>query len=434
MGRRYARAGRRASASAPAGSCMIGRCGVLTWNVAGRVRRQPEQAAAVAAIGADVVALQEVTARTLPLWRAALADAGLAHVETRAGRARRDAAAAAARRAHGRARAARAPPAAARRARGPSACSASGRRRRGHQPPLADRARARAGQGPHPRGGRRLPRGAPARARGSSAATSTRRAASCPTATCSPSPTTARGRLRPERGERWDAAERALVHDLRASTAGPTPTARCTATATARRAGRSRNDRGGWRLDHVLVHGLEPVACCLRPRVAPRGPQRPLGAGRRPRLARRAAGQRAPSAGPWPGSTGRSCRRAAGTACAPGCRRPEPQAHGRALALGEAERGQHVALVALDGLQPRAAGEPVVELAHGAAREQLERLAAVGGDRGRAPVADRALDVAAAQRVRPAADDGLLGRGDRAGARRGRASSPRRPAGPAARR
>ena len=55
---------------------------VITWNVAGRVRRQPEQAAAIAAIGADVVALQEVTARTLPLWRAALADAGLAHVET----------------------------------------------------------------------------------------------------------------------------------------------------------------------------------------------------------------------------------------------------------------------------------------------------------------------------------------------------------------
>jgi exonuclease III len=52
---------------------------LVTWNVAGRVQRLPEQAAAVAAVGADVVALQEVTKRTLPLWREALADAGLAH-------------------------------------------------------------------------------------------------------------------------------------------------------------------------------------------------------------------------------------------------------------------------------------------------------------------------------------------------------------------
>jgi exonuclease III len=52
---------------------------VLTWNVAGRVRRQAEQAAAVAGAGADVVALQEVTVTTLPLWRAALAEAGLPH-------------------------------------------------------------------------------------------------------------------------------------------------------------------------------------------------------------------------------------------------------------------------------------------------------------------------------------------------------------------
>src|SRR4051794_28664422 len=51
---------------------------LVTWNVAGRVTRQPEQAAAVAGAGADVVALQEVTARTLPLWREALGGAGFA--------------------------------------------------------------------------------------------------------------------------------------------------------------------------------------------------------------------------------------------------------------------------------------------------------------------------------------------------------------------
>src|SRR3954447_22813228 len=42
---------------------------VVSWNVAGRVGAQPEQAAALAAAGADIVALQEVTARTAPLWR-----------------------------------------------------------------------------------------------------------------------------------------------------------------------------------------------------------------------------------------------------------------------------------------------------------------------------------------------------------------------------
>ena len=40
--------------------------------MAGRVTRQPEQAAAVSAIAADVVALQEVTPRTWPMWREAL--------------------------------------------------------------------------------------------------------------------------------------------------------------------------------------------------------------------------------------------------------------------------------------------------------------------------------------------------------------------------
>lgn len=49
---------------------------LLTWNVAGRVKRHPEQAAAVLSAAPDVVCLQEVTATTLPLWRAALGEAG----------------------------------------------------------------------------------------------------------------------------------------------------------------------------------------------------------------------------------------------------------------------------------------------------------------------------------------------------------------------
>lgn len=49
---------------------------LLTWNVANRIKRQPEQAAEVLSAAPDVVCLQEVTANSLPLWRAALADAG----------------------------------------------------------------------------------------------------------------------------------------------------------------------------------------------------------------------------------------------------------------------------------------------------------------------------------------------------------------------
>ena len=54
----------------------------MTWNVAGRVRAHPEQAEAIAAVAADVVALQEVTVRTEPLWRDALAAAGFSACES----------------------------------------------------------------------------------------------------------------------------------------------------------------------------------------------------------------------------------------------------------------------------------------------------------------------------------------------------------------
>lgn len=53
---------------------------VLTWNVARRSSRLAEQAAAVASREPDVLALQEVTVRTLPLWRAACATIGLREV------------------------------------------------------------------------------------------------------------------------------------------------------------------------------------------------------------------------------------------------------------------------------------------------------------------------------------------------------------------
>ena len=67
------------------------------------------------------------------------------------------------------------------------------------------------------------------------------------------------GRLRPERGERWDRAERLLVADLRVQ--GWTDAFRALHGYGDRQASWTfAGDRGGWRLDHVLVHGLRPVA------------------------------------------------------------------------------------------------------------------------------------------------------------------------------
>jgi exonuclease III len=53
---------------------------LISWNVARRVQALAAQAAAIGGREPDVVALQEVTARTLPLWEAACATLGLEHV------------------------------------------------------------------------------------------------------------------------------------------------------------------------------------------------------------------------------------------------------------------------------------------------------------------------------------------------------------------
>ena len=49
---------------------------IVSWNVAGRRTRLPEQAEAVLAVAPDVVCLQEVTVNSLPEWREKLAEAG----------------------------------------------------------------------------------------------------------------------------------------------------------------------------------------------------------------------------------------------------------------------------------------------------------------------------------------------------------------------
>lgn len=53
---------------------------LLCWNVAGRVKRAPEQAARIEALRPDMVCLQELSATSAPPWTAALAAQGFEHV------------------------------------------------------------------------------------------------------------------------------------------------------------------------------------------------------------------------------------------------------------------------------------------------------------------------------------------------------------------
>jgi exonuclease III len=231
---------------------------LITWNVAGRVGRQPEQAELVVRAGADVVALQEVTARTLPLWRSSLAEAGFVSCPS----ALDDAPAAPGRRVLGVLTAAREP---LRRLALPAAVPWPERVLRCelgdvevvnvHSPvaPAPELAKVRTHE---------------------AVAAYLAAASDRPRILCGDLNTPRRelangdvltfahdsaGRLRPERGERWDRAERALVHGLRQR--GWVDAFRALHGYGEREASwRFSNDRGGWRLDHVLVHRLHPVA------------------------------------------------------------------------------------------------------------------------------------------------------------------------------
>jgi exonuclease III len=231
---------------------------VISWNVAKRVSRLAEQAAALAGRSPDVVALQEVNARTWPLWRAALETIGMpcsACSLDSADPAREPAA----RRRGGVVLAAREPlgpaePLGLPRAETALAATVDGIAVHTVHVPYAGngwvkvdtlaavRAGLAAGAGPRilcgdlntPR--RELPDGDVLSFAHDSA-----------------------GRLRPERGERWDRAERALVHDLRRD--GWLDAFRCLHGYGEREASWTfAHDRGGWRLDHVLVRGLRPLA------------------------------------------------------------------------------------------------------------------------------------------------------------------------------
>ncbi|MEA2160876.1 MAG: exodeoxyribonuclease [Solirubrobacteraceae bacterium] len=53
---------------------------LLCWNVAGRVQRLPEQLESIRAAGPDLICLQEVTKTTQPRWEQLLGEAGWPHV------------------------------------------------------------------------------------------------------------------------------------------------------------------------------------------------------------------------------------------------------------------------------------------------------------------------------------------------------------------
>jgi exodeoxyribonuclease-3 len=230
---------------------------LITWNVAGRVRRQPEQAEVIARAGADVIALQEVTPRTLPLWRDSCATIGMTSCEA----SLEAAPAPGGRRVLGVLTAARRP---LRRLDSPPVpwpervlCCALDdvevinlhspiapapqlAKVRTHEAVAAhlgardDGRRVLCGDLNTPR--RELPDGDVMTFAYDSA-----------------------GRLRPDRGERWDRAERALVHGLRER--GWVDAFRALHGYAGREASWTfTGDRGGWRLDHVLVQGLQPVA------------------------------------------------------------------------------------------------------------------------------------------------------------------------------
>ena len=233
---------------------------LVTWNVAGRVARQPDQARVIAQTAADVVALQEVSVRTLPLWRSALAEAGYSACEA----ALDGASKVTGRRALGVLTAARG---ALRRLEPPPGvpwpervmcCAVDDALDviNLHSPiaPAPDMAKVRthetvaaylSGPSLRPRvlcGDLNTPR------------------RELPDGDVLTFAYDSAGRLRPERGERWDLAERALVHGLRQH--GWIDAFRALHGYGDRAASWTfRGDRGGWRLDHVLVERLRPVAC-----------------------------------------------------------------------------------------------------------------------------------------------------------------------------
>lgn len=225
---------------------------LLSWNVAGRRARLPEQAAAVASAGADVVCLQEVTANSLPEWRAALADAGLDHVSTplddgRPPKPRRLAVLSATREPHERVAVEGLPwP-----ERAVHVLVGGVEVVNVHSPisPSPGLAKVLTHEAlyAHLRGRDRI-------VLAGDLNTPRRNLEDGTVLTFAHE---SDGTLRDERGERWAAAERALVQTLRLEHGWRDP---FLDSGTAARTWTWKDDKGGWRLDHVLVKGVEAGA------------------------------------------------------------------------------------------------------------------------------------------------------------------------------
>jgi exonuclease III len=224
---------------------------LLSWNVAGRRTRQPEQIDAVLSAAPDVVCLQEVTVNSLPLWREALSGAGLEHSSTplddgRPPKPRRLGVLTATREPHERIAIDGLPwfeRAVHVRLAGPGVDVLNV-----HSPisPSPDLAKVLTHEAlyAHARDRRRIVLAGDLN--------TPRR--DLPDGSVLTFAHESNGELRPERGERWHAAEAALVHTLRAEHGWRDP---FLDSGTAARTWTFKENRGGWRLDHVLVRDLE---------------------------------------------------------------------------------------------------------------------------------------------------------------------------------
>jgi exodeoxyribonuclease III len=230
---------------------------LITWNVNRRVERLAAQAAALAGREPDVVALQEVTARTWPLWHAALVTIGLGHAlcSLDGADARREPAT---RRRTGVVLAARTPLGAAERLEAPWPETTLAAEVEGvivhtaHVPNAANgwikpdtlaalRAGLEAGSGPRVLcGDLNTPR------------------RELPDGTVVSFARDSRTRLRPERGTRWDDAELGVVPGLR--DLGFADVFRAVHGYGSREPSWVWSHGGGWRLDHVFAAGLEVEA------------------------------------------------------------------------------------------------------------------------------------------------------------------------------
>ncbi|HEY2718358.1 MAG TPA: endonuclease/exonuclease/phosphatase family protein [Solirubrobacteraceae bacterium] len=231
---------------------------IVTWNLAGRVRRRAEQAKLLLALGADVLCLQELTPTTLPLWEARLQAAGyhtLSPPEPPAGSPRRLSVLSAARAPLGRLELPGLPwPERALAARLPDGCEVLNLHSPTSSKPKLAKVRMHEAVFAH------LAVSAPRRLRLLCGDFNTPRKEH-PDGTIWTFARDRYGRLRPERGERWDRAELALIRRL--DTHGFRDAFRVLHGYGRREhSWEWRRWGGGYRLDHLLLSGPWTIVRC----------------------------------------------------------------------------------------------------------------------------------------------------------------------------